>query len=342
MKIFRLTFLLAFSLSLPTILAFGAKSDQDPQESIKPPPPTEEVRPDALRIVQLVEGNPLRRNYGNALPTLINTINEKTTLHLDPDPLFIESFEDERIFKHPLIYVNFADRQDWTLTEKEARNLRDFLQRGGFIYIDAGINAEFLRDDPRFGQNHSFADWEISPPIRDAFKQVFPEKSFERVPRSDPLFQVFFDGLPDATNLPDTVRDYVVEEKWPQGTYSFLGIQVDDRFSVLASPIIAMGWGRTQTGAWSNNISFRVRESAEGLSDQLQEAAYGGARFEATREDGRKDIIYCQEAATPSWVQEPDGRWRIFRYYHGREINDYAHQFYTQLGVNLFVLALTH
>ena len=337
----RNVLLLTFLLGLFASPLAATRGDQDPRAEVKAPPRAEEIRPDALRIVQLVEGNPLRRNFANALPSLIDTINQRTTLHLDPDPLFIESFEDERIFQHPLIYANYADRRDWTLTEKEASNLRAFLRRGGFIYLDAGINAEFLRDDPRYGQNHSFADWQVSPDIEAAFRQVFPERSFQRVARNDPLFRVFYEGLPDASALPDTVRDYVVTEKWPQGTYSFLGLKVDGRYAVLTSPIIAMGWGRNEMGGWSNNISFRIRESAEGLSEQLAQAAYGGARFETTREDGRTDIVYCQEAATPSWVHEADGRWRIYRYYHSREINDYAHSFYTQLGINIFVLALT-
>ena len=61
-----------------------------------------------------------------------------------------------------------------------------------------------------------------------------------------------------------------------------------------------------------------------------------------TREDGGKDIIYCQEAALPAWAQAPDGNWRVFRYYASQEISDFAHQFYTQLGTNIIVYALTN
>ena len=296
----------------------------------------------ALRVAQMVEGNPLRRNFPAALPTLLQHINEETTLRLHPDPLIIESFEDERIFTTPLIYANFGDRQDWNLSPRERENLKRFLDRGGFLYIDAGINSEFLRGDISHGQHHSFADWQVSPVLEELFRDLYPETSFRRLPRSHRLFRSFYSGLPPVDELPETVRDYVVNEKWPQGTYSFMGLRVDDRIAVLASPIVAMGWGKTERGVWANRISFRVRESSEGLEEQLRDAAYRGERFEAVREDGREDVIYSQEPAKPSWVNEPGGAWRIFRYYHSSEISDYAHVFYTQLGVNVFVHALTN
>ena len=328
---------IGWALAIP--VASGAETGAGERAASGPPA---RIAPDALRLVQLVEGNPLQRNFPAALPSLIQEINDTTTLELHPDPLMISSFEDERLFRHPIVYVNFADRRNWNLSESEKRNLKQFLDRGGFLYIDAGINAEFLRGDVSHGQHHSFADWQVSPVIEALFKEIYPDKSFRRLSRSHRMFRSFYSGLPPADELPDTVHDYVVEEKWPQGTYSFMGLHVDDRIAVLASPIVAMGWGRTERGTWANTISFRVRESSEGLEEQLREAAYGGERFEAVREDGRKDVIFSQEPATPSWVREPDGNWRIFRYYHSREISDYAHVFYTQLGVNIFVHALTN
>lgn len=295
-----------------------------------------------LRITQLVEGNPLHRNYPNALPSLIQHLNEVSTVRLYPDPLFIESFEDERIFENPIIYLNFGDRENWDLPVRERENLKAFLDRGGFLYIDAGITSEFLRGNSSHGQRHSFADWQIHPAIEELFQSLYPEKRFERVPRSHPLFRVFYSGLPSPEELPEEVVDYVVNEKWPQGTYSYLQLKIDDRIAVLASPIVAMGWGRDHLGAWANPIAFRVLEGGAGLSDQLETAAYGGERYEATREDGRADVIYAQQPGRPSWVQEPDGQWRIFRYYHSREISEYAHQFYTQLGANVLIYSLTH
>ena len=144
------------------------------------------------------------------------------------------------------------------------------------------------------------------------------------------------------TSLPDSVRDFVIQEKWPGGTYSAVALTVNGRIAVVTTPIISMGWGKNHLGNWSTKIRFRVRENVSGLADYLQTAAYSGARYESTREDGDKDVIYCQKEALPAWVNEPGNTWRVFRYYQSREISDFAHAFYTRLGVNIFSYALTH
>lgn len=290
-----------------------------------------------LKVVQLVQGDTMQRQYPDALPSLLAEIRERTTLNVDPFPVYIESFEDEVIFKHPVLYVNFADRTDWTLTQGEVKNLKRFIERGGFIFIDAGINASFLRGNVRHGQMHSFADWEVGPEVEAAFKQVFPERRFEPLSRSDVFFKAFYAGLPDPAPLPEAIREFIINEKWPQGTYSSMVLRHEDRVAVMAMPIMAMGWGKSEFGQWTTRIGFRVREGAEGLSERLSEAAYAGESYETTREDGRTDVIYCEVPGMPAWVEEPNGEWRVFRYYHSQEISDYAHTFYTRLGVNLFV-----
>lgn len=313
----------------------------DPASSAASAPLRKDGQPQ-LRIAQLVAGQAVRRNYPDALPSLLAHINESTTINAVAEPGILESFEDKRLFEYPFIYVNFGDRQDWKLSDDERRNLKAYLERGGFLFVDSGIQAEFLRDDPQFAQHHSFAEWEATPELKDAFKSVFPEKSFQPLKRSHPLFKAFYEGLPDTTVLPDTVRDYVIREKWPDGTYSAVGLEVNGRLAVLAMPTIAMGWGKTSLGTWTTTIRFRVLEGGSGLSDVLKTAAYSGARFDVAREDGGKDVVYCQERAMPAWQQEPGNQWRVFRYYGSREISDFAHQFYTRLGTNILVYALTH
>ena len=296
---------------------------------------------DAWQVAQIVEGDPFRRFYPAALRSLMEEITRVSSVRFDPDPVFLSNFEDPEIFRYPIIYINFADRSDWTFSELEQENLRRYLERGGFLFLDAGINAEFLRGDAAHGQSHSFAEWEVTPVVDEAFAEIFPDRGFEPLERSHPIFRSFYSGLPDAANLPESIRDYIANEKWPQGTYSFVGLHLDGRLAVLATPIVAMGWGRDELGQWTNPIGFRVRESAEGMSERLSEAAYSGRLFTVRREDGLTDRIFCQPETLPAWVQEPNGRFRIFRYYHSTEISDYAHTFYTRLGVNIFLHVLT-
>jgi hypothetical protein len=295
-----------------------------------------------IRVLQLVQGDPVRRHYPEALPTLLAELGQSTSLEIVEDPLFIESFEDPHLLRHPVCYVNYADRPDWTLTEGEVANLRAFLENGGFLYIDAGINAAFLRDTFSSGQTHSFAAWEVTPVLAEQFARVFPETGFKPLPRAHRIFRSFFAGLPDTEELPEAIRTYVSEEKWPDGTYSVLALHSSSgRPAVIATPILAMGWGRDRFDRPISRIGFRVREGADGLDERLQQAEGAGQPFEVTREDGLKDIVYCQPANRPAWVLEPNGRWRVFRYYHSDAINAYAHEFYTRLGINFFTYVFT-
>jgi hypothetical protein len=328
-RLTRLTIYIALAFT-----CLGAHAQADPP--LAPPPTSGE-----MRIVQLVQNDPIRRSHPAGLPTLLAEISSSTTFKISSDPIFIRSFEDPRLFASPVTFVNFADRPDWALSPAEVEALRRYLQAGGFLYIDAGINSEFLRQDNRLGQSHSFADWAVTPVIAEQFERIFPDREFEALPRSHPIFQGFYSGLPDASALPDAIRDYVVNEKWPQGSYSAMALKTESgRIAVLATPIISMGWGRDRFGEWTSTISFRVREAAQGMDERLSRAAFSGPRFEAVREDGSNDIIYTQPAHTPAWVQEPDGRWRVFRYHHGPKISDFANEFYTRLGVNIFVYLL--
>ncbi len=312
-------------------------------------PPLEAKTParDAIRIVQLLRNQGVLRRYPDALPSLLRHMNEETTARFDTDPLFIETLEDEQLPKHPFLYVNCDEQPTLDYTDGEKQALREYLERGGFLYLDAGIKASFLGAD----LGHSYAAWEERPEVKELFASIFPDKVFVPLARDHELFRCFYKGLPknkdlriEATQkkLPETVLTFVEREKWPQGTYSFVGLRVKGRLAVLASPICAMGWGKDEFGAWIPPISFRIRESADGFDEKLKLASFKGGTFEVKREDGLNDILYTEPGKRPLWVQEPTGKWRIFKYYSGEEISNFAHAFYTRLGVNVFMYALTN
>jgi hypothetical protein len=272
-------------------------------------------------------------------------LNEQSSARFDTDPLFINNLTDERLFENPILYINCDEQPNLEFPVEERDALRRYLELGGFLYLDAGIKASFLGAD----LGHSYAAWEERPEVRDLFAQVFPEKTFIPLSRDHDIFRTFFSGLPknedlkiqeSQKRLPETVLTFVEREKWPQATYSFVGLKVNGRLACVASPICAMGWGRDEFGAWIPPISFRIRESAENFDENLEVASFSGDTYEVTREDGLKDIIYSESGQRPAWVQEPNGKWRIFKYYSGEEISNYAHAFYSRLGMNVFLYAL--
>jgi hypothetical protein len=299
----------------------------------------------SVRIIQLLRQENSVRRYPDALPSLLKMLNEQSSARFDTDPLFINNLTDERLFENPILYINCDEQPNLEFPVEERDALRRYLELGGFLYLDAGIKASFLGAD----LGHSYAAWEERPEVRDLFAQVFPEKTFIPLSRDHDIFRTFFSGLPknedlkiqeSQKRLPETVLTFVEREKWPQATYSFVGLKVNGRLACVASPICAMGWGRDEFGAWIPPISFRIRESAENFDENLEVASFSGDTYEVTREDGLKDIIYSESGQRPAWVQEPNGKWRIFKYYSGEEISNYAHAFYSRLGMNVFLYAL--
>ncbi len=342
LKITLLSLFLFFTFSATPENSHSNKpSNEVKKNEDKVEKPVDKSGAPTVRIGQLISANPLGRSYPNALRSLLTLADEETSIKIDKDPQLFDSFEDEGIFDCPYIYVNYVDREEWKFTKKEIKNLKKYIENGGFIFIDAGINSEFLRQDREAGQHQSFADWSVTPDIAEAFAEVFPGKKFKPLPRTHKLYKVFYKGLPDPTVLPDTVREYVVNEKWPQGTYSAMALEVNDRIGVLCMPIIAMGWGKRYDGEWETQISFRILENTEGLSDYLKNAS-SYSSYTSSREDGGKDTVFTDSSGRPAWVKEPDGTYRVYRYYTSQTISDYAHEFYSRMGINILVYALTH
>ena len=81
------------------------------------------------------------------------------------------------LFNYPFIHLTGHGR--WALTDAEAKNLRKYLESGGFLHID---------------DNYGMDQY-----VRPALKQVFPELSLVELPFSHPIYHQTFEfknGLP--------------------------------------------------------------------------------------------------------------------------------------------------
>ena len=206
------------------------------------------LRSSGIRIVTLMRNLNATRKYPDALPSLLKTMNEETSTRFDTDPLFISELTDDRLMENPILYVNCDDQPNLEFPAEELAALRRYMEQGGFVYLDAGIKASFLGD-----LGHSYAAWEERPEVNELFRQVYPEKSFLPLPRNHEIFRSFYKGLPknrdlmieaNQKRLPETVLTFVEQEKWPQGTYSFVGMKVKGRLACVASPIWRDGVGQ--------------------------------------------------------------------------------------------------
>ena len=93
-----------------------------------------------------------------------------------------ESYEDVSIGStdlHLYPFIFLTGHGNITLNSSEVRNLREYLQNGGFLYIDD--------------------DYGLDEYIRPVMKQVFPNEEFIELPFNHPIYNQVFDfdnGLP--------------------------------------------------------------------------------------------------------------------------------------------------
>jgi len=115
-------------------------------------------------------------NDQDIIPNLAEYLNK--TLNTDFALIEVSVKPSEsKLFDYPFIFA--TGHGNISFTNKEASNLRDFLDRGGFLLVD---------DD--YGLDESF---------RKEFKKIFPEKELVELPASHLLFNCYFkfpSGIP--------------------------------------------------------------------------------------------------------------------------------------------------
>ena len=111
---------------------------------------------------------------------------ELTTLRPHTEESNIHTFDDPELLKFPIAYL--SEPGGWYLNPKEAEGLRNYLAKGGFLWVD-----DFMRDE-----------WSQ---FERQIRLVLPDARFVRLDPSHPIYNAFFhiDSLtlhhPQATEL---------------------------------------------------------------------------------------------------------------------------------------------
>jgi len=98
-----------------------------------------------------------------------------TNIHVNKEPIVLE-LDDDRIFEYPFLYMLEVGRFGGVhFTPKQILNLREYLLRGGFLFID-----DF------------WGTWEWDSFYR-AFSKVFPDKPIVELKKDHQIFRAFYD-----------------------------------------------------------------------------------------------------------------------------------------------------
>jgi hypothetical protein len=122
------------------------------------------------------------------------------------------SIDDAYIFEYPYLYMtgHIALR----FSDEQVQRLRDYLERGGFLYTE----------DCDIRLNNG--EGRMRPALYRLMKRVFPDKTFERLDMSHPIYHTLYDH-----------DEYLGGDKLvePNGTFDEV-IFIDDRIVVYFCP----------------------------------------------------------------------------------------------------------
>jgi hypothetical protein len=110
-------------------------------------------------------------NYPDSEVHLNEFIGRTTRLDVEPESYRLLELSSEEIFKYPFAYI--SEPGEMEMTEAEVANLREYIDRGGFILID------------------DFDTWHMEN-LREEMRRVFPDRQFVRLTIDDPIFDLVF------------------------------------------------------------------------------------------------------------------------------------------------------
>ena len=111
-------------------------------------------------------------NYPSSDENFNGFILQSTRIDIEVPSYRIVELGSDEVFDYPFAYVSEPGEMD--LTEKEVENLREFINRGGFVLMD-----DF--DGP----------WQLDT-MRSQVRRAFPDRSFIRLEPDHRLFQILF------------------------------------------------------------------------------------------------------------------------------------------------------
>ncbi len=104
-----------------------------------------------------------------------------TRVHVRSVEQPVDLDDEDDVFNYPWLYA--VEVGHWQLTDTQVKQMRDFLERGGF----------FMCDD-----FHGTEEWEV---FLETMQRVFPDRQIVDLPNSDEIFHTIYD-LDDRYQVP--------------------------------------------------------------------------------------------------------------------------------------------
>jgi hypothetical protein len=111
-------------------------------------------------------------NYPYSEINLNEFIGRTTKIDVQDESYRLLELSSPEIFEYPFAYI--SEPGEMEMTEEEVLNLREYIDRGGFILID------------------DFDNWHMDN-LREEMRRVFPDRAFERLTVDNPIFDIAYE-----------------------------------------------------------------------------------------------------------------------------------------------------
>jgi hypothetical protein len=134
---------------------------------------------------------PWHHDYPDADAMLPDALKRLTGVHTTRESFQIVDIDSEEIFKYPFVYM--AEPGFLDLQQDDLENLREYLDRGGFLFVD-----DFRARPP--DRMEEFENFVFQ------LKRIYPDRELRPVDHKHKIFHTFFETDP-RNMLPPYVRD---------------------------------------------------------------------------------------------------------------------------------------
>jgi hypothetical protein len=146
-------------------------------------------------------------------PELADFIRNETSLNIDPTCYPVDPSSLVQLCNFPFLFTNNLTNVH---NPRSIANLREYLRRGGFIYIDRCVNLSFSLPQETFYARHI-----------DFFAQLLPGSEVRPIAADDPIYRCYFPVDHDAEPLRMNIRQ--------PGHNSLYGVYDRNRMVILLS-----------------------------------------------------------------------------------------------------------
>jgi hypothetical protein len=120
---------------------------------------------------------PWHHDYPDGDTMFPTSLGRLTTVYTTPDSFQLVDIDSPEIFQYPFVYM--SEPGYLNLLPGDIQNLREYLDRGGFLLMDDFRGNEV--------DNSQFEN------MRQQMKKLFPDRELQLVPPNHPIFHLFYD-----------------------------------------------------------------------------------------------------------------------------------------------------